>query len=67
MITLLTKYAISADNEANQIKDSTGQAATFNVTVAGNGHNIDGGATFVMNIAYGAITVAFTGVVWSIV
>lgn len=49
-----------------QIKDSVGQAATNNINIIGNGHNIDGAASFVISTNYSSITIAFTGTVWSI-
>lgn len=80
---LSTDYIIATDSTAGiisinlpaapskgqiyQIKDSTGQDAINNVTIAGNGHNIDGSATFVMNVAYGSITVVFGTSTWMIV
>lgn len=80
---LSTDYIIATDSTAGvititlpsapstgvtyQVKDSTGQAAINNVTVSGNGANIDAAATFVMNVAYGSITLVFTGTVWSII
>jgi hypothetical protein len=48
------------------IKDTTGNASTFNVTVSGNGNNIDGNANFVFTQSYGAATFTFTGTQWSI-
>ena len=45
------------------VKDSTGSAATNNITVTtvGGAVNIDGATTFVMNAAYESITVVFDG------
>ena len=80
---LSTDYIIATDSTAGvitvtlpatpstgityQIKDTTGQAATNNVTINGNGTNIDNASTFVMSVAYGSITLVFTGTVWSII
>ena len=79
---LSTDYIIAADSTAGaititlpaspsvgtiyQIKDRTGQAAIHNITINGNGHNIDAAATFVINDAYGAITLIFGGTTWMI-
>jgi hypothetical protein len=49
------------------IKDGTGQSSTNNVTVSGNGANIDNASTFVINNNYACITLVFTGTVWSII
>ena len=82
--TLATDNIVATDSTANviainlptspntgdtyQIKDSTGQAAANNVTISGNGKNIDGIATFVINVAYGCITVVYVGSAgWNII
>jgi len=44
-----------------RFKDESGGAATNNITVNGNGYNIDGAATYVININYGAIDIYFSG------
>jgi hypothetical protein len=48
------------------IKDSTGNAATNNVTVSGNGNNIDGSATFLFSQPYASATFTFAGGQWSV-
>ena len=82
--TLATDNIVATDSTANviainlpaspntgdtyQIKDSTGQAAANNVTISGNGKNIDGIATFAINVAYGCITVVYVGSAgWNII
>lgn len=49
------------------IKDAVGTAGTNNLTVSGNGNNIDGASTFVISTNYGAITVTFNGSIWNII
>ena len=49
-----------------EIKDTTGNAGTFNVTVNGNGSNIDGVPTFALSQPYAAATFCYTGTSWSI-
>lgn len=49
------------------IKDETGGAATNNITVSGNGANIDGSPTFVININYGAIDLYWSGSNWFVI
>lgn len=44
------------------IKDESGGAAANNITVSGNGRNIDGSSTFIINTNYGSIEVYFNGV-----
>jgi hypothetical protein len=48
------------------IKDATGNAGASTVTIAGNGNNIDGSASTVLNSAYAAATFTFAGGQWSI-
>lgn len=48
------------------IKDTTGNAATSNVTVSGNGNNIDGAASFTLSQPYAAATFTFAGGQWSV-
>jgi hypothetical protein len=48
------------------IKDSTGQAGTHNITVTPAAGNIDGSATFVMNINFQSVGVTYTGTQWSL-
>jgi hypothetical protein len=49
------------------IKDSTGHAGTNNLTVSGNGNNIDSAATFVINTNYGWATFIFNSSTWSLI
>ncbi len=46
------------------VKDKTGTAATFNITVSGNGKNIDGTATKVISVNYGSLSLVYTGTEW---
>lgn len=48
------------------IKDVNASAAVHNITVSGNGHNIDGLSSQTISTNYGVITVAYTGTQWSI-
>lgn len=43
------------------IKDESGACATNNITVSGNGANIDGSASYVININYGSISLYWDG------
>jgi hypothetical protein len=49
------------------IKDESGGAAAFNITVAGNGWLIDGAATFLINTNYGSVDLYFSGLGFFIV
>lgn len=43
------------------IKDESGGAFTNNITISGNGANIDGGSTTLLNTNYGAVTLYWNG------
>lgn len=49
------------------IKDISGTAATFPITVTAVGHTIDGAASATIDTNFGSITLVFNGVNWSIV
>lgn len=48
------------------IKDSNGSALAFTITIAGNGHNIDGSANYVMSSSFQSVTVKYNGTVWMV-
>jgi len=48
------------------VKDGKGDAATNNITIQGNGKNIDGTASRVININYGAFSLAYNGTQWNV-
>ena len=58
---------ITSDTNVFIIKDSLGNAAIHNITVNGNGSDIDGESTYVINTNYGSITVVGNGDGWSII
>lgn len=47
------------------IKDGKGDANTNNITVQGNGKNIDGAASKVINTAYGVLRLIYNGTEWN--
>jgi hypothetical protein len=49
-----------------QIKDKTGTANTFNITINGNGKNIDGSPTYVINTNYASVKLIYNNTQWSI-
>lgn len=49
------------------IKDSVGLAATNNITITPSGKNIDGAASYVINLNYGSVTIVYNGTEWSII
>lgn len=50
-----------------RIKDGKGDAATNNITVMPAAGTIDGAATYVINVNYGAVDIVYNGTSWSIV
>lgn len=50
-----------------EIKDTTGNAGTNLVVIAGNGHTIDGLPTFLINQPYQAVSLVFINNQWSLV
>jgi hypothetical protein len=50
-----------------EVKDTTGVAATHNISIAGNGNNIDGTTPYVMAQNYEAIMICFTAAGWAVV
>lgn len=48
------------------IADETGSAGTNNITINGNGSNIDGASSAVVDVAYGVLAVRWTGNIWKI-
>jgi len=62
----ITLPATPTLGDSYTIKDTTGNAASFNVTIDGNGNNIDGGATFLFSQPYAAAIFTFTGTEWSV-
>lgn len=62
----ITMPASPKAGETHIIKDITGTGNTHNITISGNGSNIDGAATNVINTNYGFRTVTYTGTIWAI-
>lgn len=48
-------------------KDATGHAATHNITINGNGKNIDASATASITTNYGHVKVQYNGTQWSVI
>jgi hypothetical protein len=63
--TTVTLPASPTVGEVVTVKDGKGDAATNNVTVAGNGKNIDGAASYVLNNNYGAVSLVYNGTQWN--
>jgi hypothetical protein len=53
------------------VKDADGSLAGFNIIVSGNGHQIDGAATFTMNnivfSPFGSAIFMFDGLTWGVI
>lgn len=63
----ITMPASPTTGDTYIIKDGTGSAGSKNLTIAGNSNTIDGSSTFILNTSYGAITLIFSGIEWSII
>jgi hypothetical protein len=49
------------------IKDGAGNAASFNITIDGNGKDIDGAATFVISKDYESAEIIYNGTEWNVI
>ena len=49
------------DNQEFEIKDESGAAGTNNITIDGNGANIDGSPTLSINVNYGSVRLLWDG------
>jgi hypothetical protein len=65
-IYTVTLPATPSLGDTYEFKDINGTATTNNVTIAGNGNNIDGAATLVMNTNFASFVVTYTGAQWSV-
>lgn len=63
----ITPLASPTTGQKHIIKDSVGSAAANNITVTPSGKNIDGAASYTLNVAYGSITIVFGGTEWHII
>jgi hypothetical protein len=63
----IVPLASPTTGQVHVIKDTVGSAAANNITVTPSGKNIDGSASFVMNVNYGSITIVYNGSSWSII
>lgn len=52
------------NGDAYRIKDSTGTASSNNITVSGNGKNIEGTASATINTNYGSLFLVYNGTQW---
>lgn len=65
--TTVTLEASPATGRVIIVKDGKGDAASNNVTISGNGKNIDGSATLVISSNYGVSRLVYNGTQWSII
>lgn len=57
--------AAPATGKGYTIADISGSAVTNNITVSGNGFQINGGGSYVLNTAFQSVTVVFNGTNWT--
>ena len=60
----VTLPASPTTGQAYKIKDSGGDALSNNITISGNGNNIDDATSATINTDYGAIEVVYDGTKW---
>lgn len=63
----ITPLASPTTGQRHIIKDTVGSAAANNITVTPSGKNIDGAASYTINVNYGSITIVYNGTEWSVV
>lgn len=66
-ITTITLPATPTTSRTLIIKDGNGSAATYAITLDGNGNTIDSVGTFVMGTNWEAVEVVFNGVEWNLI
>lgn len=49
------------------VADIRGDANTDNITIEGNGNNVDGASSAVINTNYGAMQLLYTGTIWKVI
>jgi hypothetical protein len=62
----ITLPAAPSTGETHEVKDGGGTLTTYNATVLGNGHNIDGSSSFVMRVSYATFKFTYDGTKWLI-
>ncbi len=62
----VTLPASPTTGDSYTVKDATGGAGTNILTISGNGVNIDGSASMVLNQAYASVALTYTGSQWSV-
>jgi len=65
----ITLPTAPVQNQYYVIKDGTGNSVTNNITIDGNGNNIDGAGTHVINTAFASVTLTYNATLslWSII
>lgn len=65
--TQVTLEAAPATGRVIIVKDGKGDANSNNITISGNGKNIDGAATLVINANYGTSRIIYNGTQWNVI
>lgn len=65
-ITTITLPASPSTSRSIIVKDDKGDAGDFNITLDGNGKNIDGQSTYVIDADYGAVELIYNGTEWNV-
>lgn len=64
--TVVFLPATPVANESVVVKDGSGNAQSYNITVSGSGHNIDGNSTYTIRVNKGSANFAWDGTQWEI-
>lgn len=59
--------AVPVNTPVYIIKDNTGTAGANNITVSGNGNNIDGAASATISTNYGVLRIVWNGTQWNVI
>jgi len=63
-VTLPSSGTVIQSGETFIVKDSGGAASTNDITISGNGNNIDGAATYIIGNNYASVVLTFNGTSW---
>lgn len=66
-ITITLPATVPTNGWSTTIKDIGGAVSTNNITISGNGHNIDGSASVVLVTAYSSKTIMAIGGAWAVI
>jgi len=66
-VTTVTLPACPSASRSLIVKDGAGNAASFPITIAGNGKTIDGASNYVISANYGSVELIYNGTQWNVI